>query len=921
MDASHVDPDFSHNDHRNTDSMVTVPLSDVQSNSDPSHPDWRSIPQTPVNNAPETDIEGVTDIAPHYALESELDPNQDQAVPSIRSPLDEVDQEDVENDVVDWAELEKTEEQEPRSEQSDESTALLLARLEEENNALATNPKSGLSKYPHSHKSRPSRSQSLHQIKRLINEPSRPSLRYSQIAPPPMTELEFWAALVADYHQTAQRLPTLTTNKIRGGVPPPLRGVVWPSLAGARDPSLLTEYERLCGETSPYEGLIGKDIGRSFPNVEMFREPHGEGQQMLARVLKCFSLYDTKIGYCQGLGFLVGPLLMHMTDAEAFCVLVRLMDHYNLRTCYLPDLSGLHLRVYQFQNLLARHRPALFEHLESLHVEPAYVSQWFLSFFAVACPLPMLLRIYDVLFLEGASETLMRVGLSLMQRNEKRIMACTEFEDVMQLILSRSIWDTYVAKPVKVPKLMEHSYACHADDLVNDFVSLTSLVTKENLQALEASYSQSQGVPTGISFPQMQASASRFLGRLWTTGSNSYNTKSLNPNTAHTSMTNSNGIRRSASKQSMASTLNSVESTSDASTAPTELSSDPQKPRTKSTMSQNRDRDLHTQIEDLLMALSDLQRQQADLSRELQQEREEREEDHQVAKEMLKHIKSAETETDTEPTDLLAKAEERFSSNEPKRSSTQQTKHQLRHDLTRWKEMHEVEASRCLDLSRRIEESEQENSSLKEQLREARGRIQDGYRDKQRLERTVLDLRSIKTPTSSEPSPTDPTNTLQSPTSDSGTDGGFSKTGLRQLHLVRSNSQKSPAQKQNTPTFNKRTSSLGLQAVLSTENNKPASDEALLLELVNAKTAEAVAKQELEEVKAKLDSLRRMIGVSRSPTTVDNSNNRTSWLARTPSINKTAPEPAKPSQPAASGGFWSGWGRRASPGIEAAAET
>jgi hypothetical protein len=119
----------------------------------------------------------------------------------------------------------------------------------------------------------------------------------------------------------------------------------------------------------------------------------------------------------------------------------RLMDQYNLRTCYLPDLSGLHLRVYQFQNLLARHRPSLFAHLEALHVEPAYVSQWFLSFFAVACPLPMLLRIYDVIFLEGASETLMRVALSVMQRNEKRIMACTEFEDVMQLILSRSVWD------------------------------------------------------------------------------------------------------------------------------------------------------------------------------------------------------------------------------------------------------------------------------------------------------------------------------------------------------------------------------------------------------------------------------------------------------------------------------------------------
>lgn len=138
-----------------------------------------------------------------------------------------------------------------------------------------------------------------------------------------MTELEFWAALVSDYPRTAQKLPTLTSNKIRSGVPPPLRGVVWPSIAGARDTVLQEEFERLRDETSPYEGIIGKDIGRSWPNVDMFKDPSGEGQQMLARVLKCFSLHDSKIGYCQGLGFVVGPLLMHMSEAEAFCVLVR----------------------------------------------------------------------------------------------------------------------------------------------------------------------------------------------------------------------------------------------------------------------------------------------------------------------------------------------------------------------------------------------------------------------------------------------------------------------------------------------------------------------------------------------------------------------------------------------------------------------
>mgnify|MGYP001173437114 CR=1 FL=1 len=114
-----------------------------------------------------------------------------------------------------------------------------------------------------------------------------------------------------------------SAKKIRSGIQPPLRGVVWQSMSGARDTLLEEQFDRLCGESSPYEGIIGKDLGRSFPGVEMFRDPEGDGQRMLGRVLKCFSLYDHKIGYCQGLGFLVGPLLMHMGDKQAFCVLVR----------------------------------------------------------------------------------------------------------------------------------------------------------------------------------------------------------------------------------------------------------------------------------------------------------------------------------------------------------------------------------------------------------------------------------------------------------------------------------------------------------------------------------------------------------------------------------------------------------------------
>ena len=238
---------------------------------------------------------------------------------------------------LDWAELEKNEEAEKRDEGTDESTAFLLARLEQENNALATDPKSRMSNKRLRSGSRPP---SIQQLKRLVSEPTKSTLRYSLLPnPPPMTELEFWSALVRDYPQTAQRLPTLTSNKIRNGIPAPLRGVVWVSIAGARDAGLEEQYDKLGSESSPYEKAIHKDVGRSFPGVDMFRDPEGEGQKMLSRVLNAFSLWDQEIGYCQGLGFVVGPLLMHMGDKEAFCILVRYV-HARLSVTSDTNVAG-----------------------------------------------------------------------------------------------------------------------------------------------------------------------------------------------------------------------------------------------------------------------------------------------------------------------------------------------------------------------------------------------------------------------------------------------------------------------------------------------------------------------------------------------------------------------------------------------------
>jgi hypothetical protein len=726
-----------------------------------------------------------------------------------------------------------------------------------------------------------------------------------------MTELEFWGAVVQDYPQCVERLPTLVSNKIRGGVPPPLRGQVWPSIAGARDSSLHSDFHRLAIQPSPYDGLIGKDVGRSFPNVEMFREKDGEGQIMLGRVLKAFSVYDEAIGYCQGLGFVVGPLLMHMGEPEAFCILVRLMEHYDLRSCYLPDLGGLHLRIFQFQQLLKSHLPELTAHLDALNIEPLYVSQWFLSFFAATCPLPMLLRIYDVILSEGATETLMRVALSLMQRNQKKLMAFTEFEDAMQFLLSRSLWDTY------------HQ---HADDMVQDFVSLTGLVSIESLKALEAGFRQSQNMT-----PQstLKSAAASLLGRFWAGASHS-STKSGN---LSLTIPSANGLRKSSSGHSLTSTLNSVGTTnSDTSTLATEVSDDHSAKRTASFMEttpSTADRDLHSQIEELLTALSHLQRQHVEVTRDLQREREERAEDLTVARSLLDRLRTQTEqihslaggdleETDVANIEFLDKAALQFNPQENQRQSILASKRQLRETAESWREKYDTECSRSLDLRHQLETHQTEQKELRDHLRDARQRIQDAHREKQRLERTVQDLRARNGST-----PTTPQDDMYTPLTPT-TETTFSlppatatpKPGLREFKLGRPDLPRAST----TSIFSKRSSSLATTttpAPASTQDTH--AQDALLLELVNAKTAEAVARQELEETKGKLDALRKILGgPTTSPVTRVVSTTLESPLAgsagssglSTPKEKENAVKHAASASTGGGGGFFSGWGRR-----------
>jgi len=250
-----------------------------------------------------------------------------------------------------------------------------------------------------------------------------------------------------------------------------------------------------------------------------------------------------------------------------------------------------------------------------------------------------------------------------------------------------------------------------------------------------------------------------------------------------------------------------------------------------------------------------------------------------------------------------------------------QSKSQLREELARSKESLISEVSKSQSLTRRLDEMEQELSNLNEEIKEGHNHLRQAHQEKQRLEKLAHDLRVKKTPSTS-PERAPPAAESEWPKRASTTNGG-----LRELKLGRSNSRSQ------APAFNKRVSSLNTQNLPGKENENPQSadstptsavdNDILVLELVQAKTAEAMAKQEAEEAKAKLESLRKMLGMSngeispghKATTSQSHIGSATlgafsAYLAR-PADARREPSPVTtPGTSAAGGSFWGGWGKR-----------
>jgi hypothetical protein len=244
------------------------------------------------------------------------------------------------------------------------------------------------------------------------------------------------------------------------------------------------------------EKTIRRDLG-ARTSYSKFAAAAGL-QESLFGVCKAYALFDEGVGYAQGMNFLVMPLLFNMPAEEAFCLLVRLMNHYHLRDLFINDMPGLHLHLYQFERLLEDLEPALYCHLRRRGISPhLYATQWFLTLFAYRFPLQLVLRIYDLILSEGLS-AILKFGIVLMQKNAAALLALNDMTQLTNFLKDR-LFDVYIDSSPSSSSILENGFfgsssssidkeVYRADQMVRDACEVK--ITPEMLKAYQVEWEE-----------------------------------------------------------------------------------------------------------------------------------------------------------------------------------------------------------------------------------------------------------------------------------------------------------------------------------------------------------------------------------------------------------------------------------------------
>uniref|UniRef100_A0A8C2E2U7 USP6 N-terminal-like protein n=1 Tax=Cyprinus carpio TaxID=7962 RepID=A0A8C2E2U7_CYPCA len=238
-------------------------------------------------------------------------------------------------------------------------------------------------------------------------------------------------------------------RRIYKGIPLQLRGQVWCLLLDI--PKIKEEkkdfYEKLkirARGLSPDVRQIDLDVNRTYRDHIMFMHRYDVKQQDLFHVLMAYSVYNTEVGYCQGMSQITALLLIYMNEEDAFWALVKLLSgqKHAMHGFFVPGFPKLMRFQEHHDRILQKMMPKLKQHLDNQEVYTSlYTMKWFFQCFLDRTPFTLTLRIWDIYILEG-ERVLTAMSYTILKLHKKTLLKLSMEEIVkfLQVTLSKDFF-------------------------------------------------------------------------------------------------------------------------------------------------------------------------------------------------------------------------------------------------------------------------------------------------------------------------------------------------------------------------------------------------------------------------------------------------------------------------------------------------
>jgi hypothetical protein len=238
------------------------------------------------------------------------------------------------------------------------------------------------------------------------------------------------------------------------GIPPAHRPRAWMKISGAS--KLMAEntgyYKRILGVHSnqanaSWFSQIEKDLKRTYTNHPLFIEQDNEEVTMaMRRILIAYSWRNPIVAYCQSFNYIVGMLLLHLSEEETFWLFVTLVENYLPQNFYSPNLKGVLVDATVLDELIFQNLYKLSARLKKLEFDiSSFTMSFFMKLFTTDFPVEVTLRTWDAMFTFGPV-MLFRVTLALLKLNEAQLLKTESLSECLLLFQNQIVKQCFDVK-------------------------------------------------------------------------------------------------------------------------------------------------------------------------------------------------------------------------------------------------------------------------------------------------------------------------------------------------------------------------------------------------------------------------------------------------------------------------------------------